>query len=153
MIAVSDTSPINYLVLIDCVHVMPVLFERVLVPQAVFAELSSVGAPSKIHQWLASSPKWFEVQPCRSTDPLLLHLDPGECEAILLAESIKADLLLLDENLGRQAARQRNLSVTGTLGLLDRAATRGLIDLSTALDRLSHTNFRVSPKLLQQLKP
>ena len=153
MIAVSDTSPINYLVLIDCVHVMPVLFERVLVPQAVFAELSSVGAPSKIHQWLASSPVWFKIHSCRSTDPELLRLDPGECEAILLAESLKADLLLLDENLGRQTARQRNLSVTGTLGLLDRAATRGLIDLSTALDRLSHTNFRVSPKLLQQLKP
>jgi predicted nucleic acid-binding protein len=83
----------------------------------------------------------------------LKHLDPGERDAILLAESLNADLLLLDENLGRQAARQRKLRVTGTLGLLDRAASRGLIDLSASLDRLTQTNFRVSPKLLQQLKP
>jgi predicted nucleic acid-binding protein len=83
---------------------------------------------------------------------LLKHLDPGERDAILLAESLNADLILLDESRGRQAARQRNLKMTGTLGLLDRAASQGLIDLSAALDLLSQTNFRISPRLLQQFK-
>ena len=152
MIAVSDTSPINYLVLIDCIHVLPAFFEQIVVPQAVFAELGSLAAPERIQHWLANHTGWFGVQTFQGTDPSLQHLDPGERDAILLAESLKADLILLDENLGRQAARQRNLKVTGTLGLLDRAASQGLIDLSAALDRLSQTNFRVAPKLLQQFR-
>ncbi len=152
MIAVSDTSPLNYLVLTDCIHILPALIDRVVVPQAVFDELSSTAAPEEIRHWLANPPGWFEVQPFQGADPLLKRLDPGERDAILLAESLNADLILLDENRGRQAARQRNLKMTGTLGLLDRAASQGLIDLSAAIDRLTQTNFRVSPRLLQQLK-
>lgn len=146
MIAVSDTSPINYLLLIDCIHVLPALFERIVVPQAVFAELGSLAEPERIQHWLANHPRWFRVQTFQGTDPSLQQLDPGERDAILLAESLDADLILLDENLGRQAARQRNLKVMGTLGLLDRAASQGLIDLSAALDRLSRTIVSCSPQ-------
>lgn len=152
MIAVSDTSPINYLVLIDCIQVLPALFDRIIIPRAVFEELASPSAPEMIQTWLANPPGWFGVQTFHGTDPALKYLDPGERDAILLAGVLNADLLLLDENLERQAARQRKLKVTGTLGLLDRAASRGLIDLSVAMDRLTQTNFRISPKLLQQFR-
>jgi hypothetical protein len=39
MIVVADTSPLNYLVLIDEVGLLPALFGQVLFPQAVFREL------------------------------------------------------------------------------------------------------------------
>ena len=39
MIVIADTSPLNYLVLIDCVELLPGLYGRVIVPQAVFDEL------------------------------------------------------------------------------------------------------------------
>ena len=44
MIDVSDTSPLNYLVLIEAVEVLPALFGRVVVPPAVIEELQAQGA-------------------------------------------------------------------------------------------------------------
>jgi predicted nucleic acid-binding protein len=38
MIVVSDTSPLNYLVLIDAIHVLPLLYQTVLIPEAVYAQ-------------------------------------------------------------------------------------------------------------------
>ena len=46
----------------------------------------------------------------------------------LLWPNIHADLLLIDERAGFRAAKKRGLCVTGTLGVLDLAAKRGLID-------------------------
>lgn len=43
------------------------------------------------------------------------------------------------------------LKVTGTLGVLEAGARRGLVDLPTAVARLRETNFRVSPGLLRTL--
>ena len=60
MIVVSDTSPLHYLVLIDCGEVLPALFGRVIIPEAVARELESGGAPEKIRKWLATEPKWLE---------------------------------------------------------------------------------------------
>lgn len=60
-------------------------------------------------------------------------------------------MLLLGEARARQAAIQRGLHVVGTLGVLDRAAARGLIDFQDALRRLRHTTFRATPRLLEGL--
>jgi predicted nucleic acid-binding protein len=56
MIVVSDTSPINYLVLIELQDLLPELFQRVLIPDAVRRELQSTGAPDPIRQFLAEAP-------------------------------------------------------------------------------------------------
>jgi predicted nucleic acid-binding protein len=76
-----------------------------------------------------------------------------EMEAIGLAVSMKADLILLDEARGRRAAEHFGLTVTGTLGVLDRAARAGLIDKTDVVERLRKTSFRASPKLYLLLGP
>ncbi len=73
----------------------------------------------------------------------------GGQAAILLAESIKADVILLDEKAARRIATARGLRVTGLLGVLGEAATRGLVELAPTLDRLRTTSFRASPALLK----
>jgi predicted nucleic acid-binding protein len=84
----------------------------------------------------------LEIHPVgHAPDAALAHLDPGEQEAILLAEELRADLLLMDDQEGRQEAERRALRVTGTLGVLERAAERGLLDLPAVLARLQATNF------------
>jgi uncharacterized protein len=61
-----------------------------------------------------------------------------------------AALLLMDEGKGRREAARRNLrTTTGTLGVLNDAASRGWVDLSSAFERLRQTTFRASPALLQ----
>jgi len=61
MIVVSDTSPLNYLVLIEFQHILPELFERILIPQAVRQELQSAAAPDAIKRFLATEPEWLET--------------------------------------------------------------------------------------------
>ena len=152
MIVVSDTSPLNYLVLIDLQHILPELFERILIPSAVRDELQSAGAPEAIVQFMAAAPAWLETRQVSAVDPQLQHLDRGEREAISLAASLSVGSVLIDERKGRLAARERGLAVSGTLGVLDLAARRGLVTLSEALWRLEGTTFRVSPRLIGLIK-
>jgi predicted nucleic acid-binding protein len=151
MTAVSDTSPINYLVLIELQDLLPALFEHVLIPGAVRRELQSPQAPQEIRRWMASGPSWLEFEEVTSTPAELRQLDDGEREAISLAQITGATLILLDEKKGRHAARERGLSVAGTLGVIDLAARRGLVSLSDALKNLERTNFRASPQLIRAI--
>src|ERR1700690_2233663 len=84
-------------------------------------------------------------------DPLMDRLDRGEQDAILLAESFKAERLIIDDLEGRREAVHRGLTVIGTLGLLAEAARRNLLDLPQALADLQGTNFHVSPELIEVL--
>ncbi|MDE3198600.1 MAG: DUF3368 domain-containing protein, partial [Acidobacteriota bacterium] len=77
------------------------------------------------------------------------RLQAGERAAIWLAESISADIVIIDEKAARVAASERGLSVTGLLGVLGEASTRGLVDLALAIDRLRLTTFRCSPALFK----
>jgi predicted nucleic acid-binding protein len=84
-------------------------------------------------------------------DETLSNLDPGEQAAITLAQMLPADLLIIDERLGRQTANDRGIPIIGTLGILDNAATQGLIDLAETIAQLQKTNFRVSRRIIQAL--
>jgi predicted nucleic acid-binding protein len=150
MIVVSDTSPLNYLILTGYVHLLEALYGRVVIPRAVWDELRQPGAPAPVRQWVEALPAWVEVREASAPDASL-HLDPGEREAITLALELRADLVLLDERRGRREAAGRGLAVTGTLGVLDAAARRGLIELPEALTRLRQTSFRARPSLLREL--
>jgi predicted nucleic acid-binding protein len=79
------------------------------------------------------------------------RLDRGEQDAILLAESFKAERLIIDDLEGRREAVHRGLTVIGTLGLLAEAARRNLLDLPQVLTDLQATNFHISPQLIEVL--
>lgn len=152
MIVISDTTPLNYLVLIGEQEALAKLFGQVIIPQAVWAELQAGGAPEAVRVWIAQQPNWLEVRQVNlPTDAALAALDQGEQEAILLAQELRAGLLLMDDKDGRLEAARRQLAVVGTLGVLDKAAESGLLDLSEALARLQQTSFRVAPLLLESL--
>jgi len=151
MTVISDTSPLNYLALIDLQDILPALFERVLIPEAVWHELSSPAAPLPVKDWLGTSPSWLDRRIVSQISPDLQTLDSGEREAIALAQSVEAGLVLLDERRGRRVARGLGLTVSGTLGVLDLAARRGLVDLADAFSRLERTTFRATPRLLRRI--
>jgi predicted nucleic acid-binding protein len=146
MIVVADTTPINYLVLIGEQELLPLLFGEVIIPDTVFHELLVDATPHTVRQWLGSHPPWLERRQSTSTPEMSLsHLDAGEREAIQLAEELGADLLLVDEKVARREATKRHLATSGTLGVLDRAVDKGLVDFSQAFRHLKRTSFYVSP--------
>ena len=126
MLVVSDTSPINYLVLIQQETLLPILYERVVIPPAVYEELQRSQTPEAVWQWIAHPPAWLSVQRPLSVRQFP-RLEDGELEAIPLAQELGASFLLMDDFEGREEAERRALTVTGTLGVLETTAIRGLI--------------------------
>lgn len=151
MIIVADTSPINYLLLIGQVHLLPQLFQEIIIPDVVRDEMLDPDAPIPLQQWIANPPSWLTVRSVSKVDPTLNTLDPGEQTAITLAQTLSADLLIIDERLERSVASQRGIPIIGTIGILDDAASQGLIDLENAINQLKQTNFRISRRIIQAL--
>lgn len=153
MIVVSDTSPITNLAAIGQLDLLRLLYQKVILPEAVYQELTASGGqhPGAI----ASSLDWIEVQ--ASTNQLLvtalrIELDEGEAEAIALAQQVAADLLLMDERRGRAAAERFGLRVLGLLGVFIEAKQQGLISqLKPHLDSLIQSGFWISQQLYQRV--
>ena len=117
---VADTTPLNYLVLIQAADILPNLYRTVLIPPAVKAELAHANTPAIVRAWISQPPPWLEVVSLKlPVDSALALLDAGEREAISLASELQATLLLMDEREGVTIARQRGLKVVGTLAALD----------------------------------
>ena len=143
MIVVSDTSGLSVLITVGREDLLPKLFQKVIIPEAVRRELGSYHP--KLPEWLECR----EVAKGKEKSPG--HLGEGEWEAILLAEQTRADLLLMDEKPGRRIAEGRGLQVIGVLGVLVQAKRQGLIpELKPLLQEVvSAAGFFLSPALMQ----
>jgi len=160
-VTVSDTSPISYLVLIGREAVLPALYGEVLIPEAVYRELVHPSGPEIVRERIAPFPSWLNVETVQSDsgnqpssqaeENTLETLDPGERKAVILADQNNADLLVIDEQAGRDVAREYGLQITGTIGVLGAAAQKEFIDPATAVRDLRETSFRASADLYRWL--
>lgn len=121
-LVIADTGPVNYLILIGYIDLLPRLFEKVTLPAAVQDELMDIGAPPEVRSWASDPPVWVELLETHGVKRGFVGLGEGEAAVIALAELLHADLLLIDERKGVRAARSQGFRVTGTLGLLEMAA-------------------------------
>lgn len=154
MTVVSDTSVLSYLTVIDCVAILPRRFGTVTIPGEVAAECLHARAPEKLRALLRNPPPWLLIAPASGAPaPGTERLDQGEAAAISLAVERHAEMLLIDERMGRQVAIDTGLAVAGTLGILADAASRGWLSFDAAVQRLlSDTNFRASTEVIDRLR-
>jgi predicted nucleic acid-binding protein len=151
-IVVADTGPLQYLLLIGHIDILPRLFESVTIPVAVQKEMLHPAAPQAVRTWAETPPSWVAVTPdVPDSDVALQRLGAGERAAIVLALAMRAELVLMDDRAGVAAALAKGLRTTGTLGVLDLAARSGLVDLEAAFDQLKATNFRRPPAVLEAM--
>ena len=148
---VSNATPLRYLAEICALHLLPHLFGQVVISKAVEHELTHQHAPECIRTFVESPPEWLHIHQIQHADPSLGLLDPGEREAILLAEEISVHIVLLDEKMARDISKRRGLQCVGTLRILSDGAKNELIDLPDAIERLRRTTFRVHPALLDRV--
>lgn len=130
MLAVSNTSPISNLAIIGRLNFLRRRYTTVRIPSAVQNELAALTHPIGSRNVQAALAECWLVVEALGTSALQqfpFPLDRGETEAILLACQLKADVLLMDEKRGREAARQRGLVVAGVLGELIHAKVAGWI--------------------------
>jgi predicted nucleic acid-binding protein len=141
VIVVSDTSPVRGLIAIGKVILLHQLFNKVILPKAVEAELLRVHALKNEVTLFISEP-WVEIQQIQMSEEyfrLRKVLDQGESEAIILSKQLHAEILLMDENKGRRLAQEMNIKVLGLMGVLIKAKNAGLIAaLKPELDKLIH---------------
>jgi predicted nucleic acid-binding protein len=148
-VVVSDTTPLNYLILIGNVDVLPRLFGRVLVPSAVIKELKHPKTPPLVTAWVNNLPDWIEVK-TPSTD-LHLGIGAGEDEAIALAIELGHVTILVDDQKARAVARSHGLVTLRTLTILNLADEAGLLDFEAAISRLRATSFYIEDALLESV--
>jgi predicted nucleic acid-binding protein len=152
MLVVSDTSPLCYLLLIGEIQILTQLYHQVLIPKIVQDELLHEESPIVVQNWINDPPSWLIIKNIDISGSQDLEvLDPGETAAILLAEKENANLIIIDDGLGRKIASYRGLKVTGLLGVLDQADYHSLINLPDVISRLRKTSFRASSSLLDAL--
>ena len=74
VVVVADTSPLNYLILIEAIDLLSRLYGSIIVPTDVLDELMNDGAPGQVSQWAMKLPQWVEVRsapPYRRPGPVL----------------------------------------------------------------------------------
>ena len=149
MIVVADSGPLHYLILLQHIELLRRFYGQVLVPEPVAGELSASGAPAVVRDWITKPPTWVDASPVPSEAVSMItdDLDLGERAAIALAETVHADLLLIDEAAGRAEAKRRHLRVTGTLGVLRAGAEQDLVNVPELLERLKATSFYLDETL------
>ena len=95
MIVGCDTSPVNYLVLINEIDLLPQLFTTVVLPAAVLTELPHPTTPPRVASWARDLPPWVRV--VSPEGPVEnVGLGRGEAEAIAIATQVAADAVLID---------------------------------------------------------
>jgi predicted nucleic acid-binding protein len=146
LIVVSDTSPILNLERIGHLRLLEQVYRRVLIPPAVVVELAAYGFDATAAPWLVIRQSSGAAFAARRFD-----LDAGEAEAIALAMETGADVLLMDERLGRRTAREAGIPVVGVLGVLSAAKNRGLISACGPLvTALLAGNFWLDEELVRR---
>jgi predicted nucleic acid-binding protein len=127
------------------------LYEKIIIPTAVYKEIEKgKGKPYYLDLKLID---WIEIWGIRNLDfnVYFLDLDEGEAEVIILAKEQDADIVLMDEIMGRIIAKQFNLNVTGTIGVLLKAKERGLVNaIKEILTELQEKGTWLNTKLISK---
>ena len=145
-VVISNTSPIFYLHRLRRLDLLQKLYQEIIVPKAVVAELEA-GRRQGEDVPEIDSYEWIKIRAIRSPQILGLSTDfgPGETEVLALALEESDSLVIIDEKLARKIARLRDLRVTGTAGVLLKAKQEGhILAVKPFIDRLQEIHFHLS---------
>lgn len=158
MIVVSDATPIISFLKINRLDILNKLFGEVLLPEAVYEELTSNSAFQEEAEQVCACEFFKKVSVGNSeTVDMLMRvtgLDLGESEAIVYSDENNSDLLIVDEVRARHVAASMKLRITGTIGILTAANENGLLNKDEAVECvkiLRMSNRHISETLLNSV--
>lgn len=146
---VANSTPIIVLGNIGRARLLYDVYGNIFIPEAMRREV--LAKRDDASRFLDSNPTWVHVEGAPEPDDLSLmraRLHAGEVEAIMLARSTGADLVILDDNAAKKVAKHLGVPVTGTLGVLVRAKRLGLLgEVAPVLDELAGVGFYVGDRV------
>ncbi|MFP4103585.1 DUF3368 domain-containing protein [Coleofasciculus sp.] len=154
MIVVCDTTPLSELAKVGQLTLLQGVFGQVIVPQEVYNEVTTGNHPAVV---VVQAATWIEVRSVQDNSQVVAlqeraKIHRGEAAAIILAEELGAQQVLIDDLRARRVAKARLLPVTGTIGTLLLAKEQGLItQVKPILDDLIAVGKRISPQLYQDV--
>ena len=143
---IADTSPIQYLYQTNLLDLLPQIYCSITIPQAVVNELAE-GLALGISLPDVTSLSWLKIEVTEVAASLqkISELGSGEKEALTLALSREDSLVIVDDGLARNYAKQFDIKVTGTLGILLKAKQLGYLDsLAPVLNQLESLGFHLA---------
>jgi predicted nucleic acid-binding protein len=146
---ISNTTPILSLLKIDRLNLLRDLYGTVMIPQAVYREIEA-GKDTAFYVDLTKI-TWIKIEQIHknSTSIYFFDLDAGEAETLILAHEQHADLVILDETIGRMYAKWMGLNLTGTIGILLKAKAIGLVEkIAPLLEELKEKGSWLGPALV-----
>ncbi len=152
-VVVVNSTPIITLAIVDQLALLRGLYSTVLIPRAVQQEVLAGGPNRAGAPQLAAAPwiKAADLNDPRRAD-LLSDLDRGEAEVIALAQELNADLVVIDERLGRRHAKRLGISLTGTLGVLLRSKRKGLVsEIAPIILEIRRRGVRLGDGLVEKV--
>ena len=125
-LVISDAGPIFSLALVGKLDILEALFDEVIIPKAVWEELTRDESVSYYSQIVV----FFEdkVKEISGFNDLTFVMDYGESESVILYRELKADFLLIDDKKARTIAENFDIQCIGTIGILSIAKDKGLIE-------------------------
>lgn len=159
MIIIADTGPLIALSRAGQLELLRELYAKVVIPSSVYHELDlDTARPERQSLTAALDENWLLISPLPEgaevkARELALILDAGEADAICLAELLSPRFLLIDERKGREIAMRRCIPVTGSLGILLAAKSRGKIkSVTRTIEKMVKGGYHIAPSLLDKVK-
>lgn len=149
---ISNTTPILSLLKINKLEILKELYGQVIIPNAVYQEIEE-GRHKEYYKDLTKI-DWLIIKRIKdeSSRDYFVDLDDGEAEVLILAKELNADLVILDEILGRRYAKVLKYKLTGTLGVLLKSKEKGIIkSLKLLLTELTEKGTWLNPKLIKEV--
>ena len=149
MILVADASALIALSSCDSLALLEALFGTVLVPQAVFLEVTAVDKPQsdRLQSYLQGKVRAVDMRGFVFLDAFA---DAGETQAMLLYKELAADYLLIDDKRGRKVAKINQIKTVGSLGVLLQAKRAGLISrVAPLIEKIAVSPVFMSESLIQ----
>lgn len=138
-----DTSCLIFLGKIDTIHLLQKLYDKTIITQEIADE------------YIDPLPKWIEIQipkEKRYQKILEQRIDKGEASLMVLALELQHCVVSIDDLRARKVAKDLDLRLTGTLGIILKAKNTGLItSTKEAIEKLKRVNFRISEKIEKEL--
>lgn len=153
MTLVVNSGPLISLARIGQLDLLPLLFDEIVSPRAVFEEVTQdLKLPGAVEIAEAAWLRTMEVSDRDAVDRLYVWLDAGESEVLVLAQEL-GGTAAIDERRGRNLAAALGVPQTGTVGILLLAKRRGVIPAITPLlDQLGANGIHLSPRLYEDAR-
>lgn len=133
-VIISDSSPVINLLKVNHLSLLQKMYGKVIIPKAVFDEINKPEFLSQAE--IVKNASYIEIKKINEEDEekvewLMTENSPrlhrGESEVLILANELKADLLIIDEQNARAFASSQ-YQVVGVVGIVKRSFERNFID-------------------------